>query len=498
MAHNAFIAFDLGAESGRAILGILDDERLRIEEVYRFANIPVRVENHLYWDVLRIWGEMKTAVSKVQTPSKISLTSIGVDTWGVDFALIDKNGELLGTPHHYRDVRTNDVMEELFKKVPREEVYYRTGIQFLRFNTLYQIYSMVLSKSPMLHYADRFLMMPDLFNYWFCGSKFSEFTDATTTQFYNPFKRNWDYELLEELGVPTHFLPEIIKPGTLLGEVSCGLADELKIDKRISIVAPACHDTASAVAATPLRDQSSVYISSGTWSLIGVEVDSPVINRKSLEYNFTNEGGVFGKFRLLCNVQGMWLLQECRRIWASQGRFFSYEELIELASRSRPFIAVINPDDPRFIAPFNMVEEISRYLEETGQDKPKNEGELARIILESLAFKYRFVIEKLEDLTGLRISLINIVGGGSRNRLLNQLAADITGLKVVAGPAEATSIGNVLMQAVATDLVKTHREFRSIIERSFKLEEYEPSFEASIYDFYTRFIELVEKEGSRA
>lgn len=498
MAHHAFIAFDLGAESGRAMLGILDDEKLKIEEAYRFTNIPVRVDNHLYWDALRIWSEMKTAISKVQAASKTSLTSIGVDTWGVDFALIDKNGELLGNPHHYRDVRTNGVMEELFKKVPREEIYLRTGIQFLRFNTLYQIYSMVLSKSPMLHYADKILMMPDLFNYWLCGSKISEFTDATTTQFYNPTKGDWDYELLEELDMPTHFLPKIIKPGTILGEASRNLIDELKINGGFSIVAPACHDTASAVAAAPLKDKSSVYISSGTWSLIGVEADNPVINRKSLEYNFTNEGGAFGKFRLLRNVQGMWLLQECRRIWASQGRHFSYEELMELANRSRSFIALINSDDQRFIAPINMVEEITHYLEETKQEKPKNEGELARIILESLAFKYRFVTEKLEDLTGLRINRINVVGGGSRSRLLNQLTANITGLKVVAGPAEATSVGNILMQAVATGLVKTHKEFRSIVENSFKLEEYEPSFEKGVSDAYIRFVELVEKEDFQA
>ncbi|MEM2088216.1 MAG: rhamnulokinase family protein [Thermoproteota archaeon] len=497
MAYHTFIAFDLGAESGRAMLGILNDGKLKIEELYRFPNIPVKVNIHLYWDTLKIWSEMKTAISKVQAAYRTSLKSIGVDTWGVDFALIDENGELLGNPYHYRDVRTNGIMEELFKKIPREEVYYRTGIQFLRFNTLYQIYSMVLGKSPILHHASKFLMIPDLLNYWLCSSKVSEFTDATTTQLYNPTKKDWDYKLLEELGIPTHFLPEIVKPGTLLGAVSRNLSDELKIDKGISIVAPACHDTASAIAAAPLRDKSSVYISSGTWSLIGVETDNPVINRKSLEYNFTNEGGVFGKFRLLQNVQGMWLLQECRRIWASQGKGFSYEELMELASRSRHFIAVINPDDSRFIAPINMIEEIMRYLEETNQDKPKNEGELTRVILESLAFKYRFVIKRLEDLTDLRISRINVVGGGSRNRLLNQLTADITGLKVVAGPAEATSIGNILMQAVATGLVKTHKEVRLIVENSFAMEEFEPSFETGVDDFYTRFVELIEKEGSQ-
>ncbi|MEM1557437.1 MAG: rhamnulokinase family protein [Thermoproteota archaeon] len=496
MVSHTFIAFDLGAESGRAIIGLFDDEVLRIEEAYRFLNIPVKIGKHLYWDVLRIWSEMKTAFLRLQPTLKKSLESIGIDTWGVDFALLDKNGELLGNPHHYRDARTIGVMDELFKKVPKEEIYFRTGVQFLRVNTLYQIYSMVLSNSPMLNSASKFLMMPDLFNYWFCGVKVSEFTDATTTQFYNPIKGNWDYELLETLGIPTHFLPDIIKPGTVIGEISYNLAEELELSSNTSVVAPACHDTASAVAAAPLMDEASAYISSGTWSLIGVETENPVINRKSLEYNFTNEGGVFGKFRLLRNVQGMWLLQECRRIWALQGKNFSYDELIEIASRSRPFIALIDPDDPRFIAPVNMIEEIMNYLEETKQNKPRDEGELTRMILESLAFKYRFVIEKLEELVGFKINRINIVGGGSRNRLLNQLTADITGLKVIAGPPEATSIGNILMQAVATGLIKTHEEVRSIVRSSFELEEFEPSFKTGIDESYSRFTELIEKEGS--
>ncbi|MEM3713089.1 MAG: rhamnulokinase family protein [Thermoproteota archaeon] len=494
MAIHTFIAFDLGAESGRAVLGVFDGEVLRIEEIHRFPNIPVKIGNHLYWDVLRIWGEMKNSFSRLKQILKKSLRSIGVDTWGVDFALLDRNGELLGNPHHYRDSRTIGIMDELFKKIPKEEIYFRTGIQFLRFNTLYQLYSMVLSNPQTLNSASNFLMMPDLFNYWFCNVKVSEFTDATTTQFYNPIKDNWDYELLEELGIPTHFLSEIIKPGTVIGEISDNLAEELKINSNTSIVAPACHDTASAVAAAPLVDRTSAYISSGTWSLIGVETENPIINRKSLEYNFTNEGGVFGKFRLLRNVQGMWLLQECKRIWASQGKSFSYDELIKLASRSRPFIALIDPDDPRFISPINMVEEIMRYLEETGQNKPRDEGELVRIILESLAFKYKFVIEKLKELSGFKISSIHIVGGGSRNRLLNQLTADVTGLKVITGPVEATSIGNIMIQTVAAGLAKTHEEVRAIVKNSFKLEEFEPNFKTDIDDYYNEFVELTGKE----
>ncbi|MGB9894975.1 MAG: rhamnulokinase [Thermoproteota archaeon] len=492
MTNSAFLAFDLGAESGRAILGFLTDNKIRIEELYRFPNVPVKVEGSIFWDVLRLWSEMKSAISLANSKLGEDLKSIGVDTWGVDFALLDSNGELLGNPHHYRDPRTEIAFEEALKKVQREEIYFRTGIQFLRINTLYQLYSLALNKSSILKAASKFLMIPDLFNYWLSGTKVSEFTDATTTQFYNPSKGDWDYELLETLGIPTHFLPEIINPGTILGTISKNLISELNLSNgKVSIVAPACHDTGSAVAAAPLEDENSAYISSGTWSLVGVEVSKPIINKKSLDYNFTNEGGVFGKFRFLRNVQGMWLIQECRRVWASRGKNFSYDELTQLASRSRKFISFIDPDNQRFLAPKNMVEEILSYLEDTNQEKPKNEGELVRIILESLAFKYRLVIERIEELTGNKIKQINIIGGGSRNWLLNQLTADFTGVKVVAGPVEATSIGNILMQAYAMGLVNSHKELRSIVKSSFEPKEFEPKHEDLVEEAYNRFCSVV-------
>jgi rhamnulokinase len=494
MRGSSFLAFDLGAESGRAVIGTLDDQRIKTEEVHRFPNTPIRVANSIYWDVPRLWNEMKHAIRLAQAKSGEPLSAIGVDTWGVDFAFINADGKLVENPHHYRDGRTEGVMEELLRKVPREEVYSKTGIQFMRINTLYQLYSLVLSKSPVLDSASRFLMMPDLFNHFLSGSEKSEFTDATTTQFCNPIKRNWDYELLRELGIPTHFLPEIIEPGTSLGRISESLTNELGVSKSTSIVAPACHDTGSAVAAAPLEGEDSAYISSGTWSLVGAEVRTPVITKESLDYNFTNEGGVFGKFRLLHNVQGMWLVQECKRIWASQGKDFSYDELTQLASKSRPFVALIDPDNASFTTPSNMIDEILSYLKHTGQDKPKNEAELVRIILESLALKYRNVVEQLEDLTGLAINRINVVGGGSRNQLLNQMTADFTGVSVVAGPIEATSIGNILMQAVAMKLVETHEDLRSIVRNSFELKRYEPNPNADVEDAYRRFIELTRRK----
>lgn len=492
MGSPAFLALDLGAESGRALIGILEDRRIKVEEVYRFPNIPVKVGNSLFWDCLRIWSEIKFAISSTRS-RLVDPNSVGVDTWGVDFALLDDNGELLGNPHHYRDPRTERAFEEVLRRFSKEEIYFRTGIQFLRLNTLYQLYSIVLKKSSLLNTANKFLMMPDLFNYWLSGVKVSEFSDATTTQFFNPSKNSWDCELLEKLGIPTHFLPEIVRPGTVLGKILSSLAEELNVSNNVSVVAPACHDTASAVAAAVLENENSAYISSGTWSLVGIEVDKPIINKKSLQYNFTNEGGVFGKFRFLRNVQGMWLIQECKRIWASQGRDYSYDELIRLASKSRGLIAFIDPDDQRFMAPMNMVEEIIGYLDDTNQEKPSNEGELVRIILESLAFKYRLVIDRMMELTGNRIDQINIIGGGSRNWLLNQLTADFTGIKVIAGPVEATSIGNILMQAYAMGFMSSHRDIRLTVKNSFEFREFKPRREESVEDAYHRFCSIAER-----
>jgi len=497
MGGSSFLGFDLGAESGRAVIATLRDERIVIEEVHRFPNVPTRVADGIYWDVPKLWNEMKRAIPLAEAKSRERLSAIGVDTWGVDFAFLSSKGVLLENPHDYRDSRTEGVMEELLRRVPKEEVYARTGIQFMRINTLYQLYSLVLSKAPVLASARKFLMMPDLFNHFLSGSEKSEFTDASTTQFCSPIKRDWDRELLKELDIPTHFLPEIVEPGTSLGRISENLASELNVSRDTPIVTPACHDTASAVAAAPLENNRSAYISSGTWSLIGIEVDEPVISKDSLSLNFTNEGGAFRKFRLLKNVQGMWPVQECKRIWASQGRDLSYDEITRLAEEATPFAAFIDPDDPRFIAPTNMIDEIVRFLEQTGQSRPRNEGELVRIILESLAFKYRLVLEQLETLTGLTIEKINIVGGGSRNALLNRLTADFTRHDVIAGPAEATAVGNVLMQAVAIGCIGSHRELRSVVRNSFELKRFKTEDHGPAEDAYKEFVALVDgRRGS--
>ena len=486
---STFLAIDLGATSGKIFAFQLREDLLKMEEIYRFPNFPVKVGNSIFWDVLRLWREVKHGISLACSKFE-DLSSLAVDTWGLDFVLLDRTGELLSSPHHYRDPRTEGIMEEVFARVPKEEIYFRTGIQFMRVNTLYHLYYLASRQRFLLEVADRLLMMPDLFSYWLSGIKVCEFTDATTTQFYNPTKKKWDEELLQMLDIPTHFLTEIVPPGTPLDELQKDLASELKCPGKPQVIATASHDTASAVAAAPLSDRHSAYISSGTWSLVGMEVPEPVINKKSLEYNFTNEGGVFGTFRLLRDVQGMWLIEECRRVWREEGKEYSHEELIKLANEANPFLSFVDPDAPSLVSPLNMVEEIGRYLEQTGQKKPQGVGEMVRIILESLAFKYRYVLEKLQDLLGTRIKRIHVVGGGSRNWLLNQLTADFTGKEVVAGPVEATAIGNALMQAVSLGMLQTHESMREVVRNSFPLRVYQPSGNEQVEEAYNRFLSV--------
>ncbi len=361
-------------------------------------------------------------------------------------------------------------------------------------NPLYQLYAMVKDNSSSLKAAKTFLMMPDLFNYWLSGVIASEYTDASTTQFLDPWSKKWAFDLLEEIGFPTDIFPNIIEPGTRLGEVSSSLAEELDIPRSIAVIAPATHDTASAVAASPIEDDSA-YISCGTWSLVGIEVPSPIINRKAMEYNFTNEGGIFNTIRFLKNVQGMWFLQEIKRALALKGEDYSYEELTKMAAEAKGFIGFIDPDDPRFLAPTNMVEEIMKFLEETKQNKPRNIGELVRLVLESLAMKYRFVIERLEDISGKKIRKINIVGGGSRNWLHNQLVADFTNKVVVSGPEEATSIGNMLTQLVGLGYIKSLKEIREYVKNSFNLRTFEPQHSNKHDDMYSSFLDMLEKLG---
>ena len=487
-ATQKFLAFDLGAESGRGVLGHFDGERLRLEELHRFPNGGVRVLDSLHWDVLRLWSEIKHTLS-ICAHRDIDLLGIGLDTWGVDFALLGRDDTLLGFPYHYRDRRTDGILEEALRRLPREEIFKRSGIQFLQFNTLYQLFSM--AGSPLLEVAETFLTIPDLFNFWLTGRKVCEFTNATTTQFYNPRQRGWSKEIFDGLGLPFGILPEIVQPGTQLGGLLPTVAEETGLPE-IPVIAPACHDTGSAVAAVPARGEDWAYISSGTWSLMGIEVSEPIITDQALEFNFTNEGGVNNTFRFLKNIMGLWLVQECRRTWARAGDEISYDQMTQIAVNAKPFTALVDPDDNVFLPAGDMPSRIVDYCKRTGQAPPTDKGGIARCALESLALKYRWVLEKLEAVWGRSINVIHIVGGGTQNTLLCQFTADATGVLVVAGPIEATAIGNLMVQALSGGLIRSLSEAREIIRGSFDLITYEPQDSARWDEAYDRFLEVTE------
>ncbi len=484
-----FLALDLGAESGRAVVGHFDGRSLQLEEIHRFPNGPVLVNGHLHWDALRLLSEVKRGISLAVQKYGRSVVSMGLDTWGVDFGLLDSQGNLLGNPYHYRDQRTDGVMEQAFARVPKEEIFERTGIQFMQINTLYQLFSMRLSRSPILDVAETFLTMPDLFNYWLTGRKVCEFSIATTTQCYDPRAKGWAAELLQALDIPTTIFGEVVPPGTRLGNLLPEVADELDVEA-IPVIAPACHDTGSAVAAVPAREADYAYISSGTWSLMGVEVKEPVITPQSLEFNFTNEGGVCDTFRLLKNIMGLWLVQECRREWARKGEEHDYEALKQMAADAPPFGPIVDTDDHRFLAPGDMPDKIRSYCRETGQRVPESKGEVIRCALESLALRYRWVLEKLETMLGRPIKVVHIIGGGTRNELLSQLAADAMQRPVITGPVEATSMGNILMQALALGHIGSLEEGREVVRQSAQMRTFEPRDAAPWDEAYARYVEL--------
>jgi rhamnulokinase len=460
-----FLAIDLGAESGRAILGTLDNGRLALEELHRFPNTPVRLPTGLYWDTLRLFHEIRHALAICGRERKIVLDGIGIDTWGVDFGLLGPDGALVDNPRHYRDARNNGMIEKTFAVVPREEIFRRTGIQFMQLNSLYQMHAMKLNGSPALKVATRLLFMPDLLNYWLTGVAKVELTIASTSQFYDPVRKQWATDLFDRLGLPAAILPEVVTPGTKLGPLLPEVAESTGLSGATPVYASACHDTASAVAAVPSEGSGWCYISSGTWSLMGAEVDAPVINETSLALNFTNEQGAGGKVRLLKNIAGLWLLQECRRDWALQGREYSYDELTRMASESETCGTLIDPD--AFHHPGHMPEQIAEHCRKTGQTVPEGPGSMCRCILESLAATYAKVLGNIETLTGAPIDRIHIVGGGSQNTLLNGLAAEATGRRVIAGPVEATAAGNILVQAIGAGVVSGLDEARVIVRASF-------------------------------
>jgi rhamnulokinase len=464
-----YLAFDFGAESGRAVLAQLQSGILTIEEVHRFANEPVEYGGSLHWDVPKLWLEVRKALARL---GEVELAGIGVDAWGVDYALLGERGELLQNPYHYRDRRTEGVMEEVLGKVDREEIYKATGIQFMPINTLYQLFAARRQTPRLLEAARCLLTIPDLFHYWLTGNAVCEFTNATTTQMVDPVKRGWAAALMQRLELPAHLPAPIVEPGSVLGTLLPDIAGHSALEGT-TVIAPACHDTGSAVAAISARD-GTAFLSSGTWSLLGTELDCPVITSDALRLNFTNEGGVNGTTRLLKNVMGLWMLQGCRQSWTTQGLSYDYRELIEIATREPSFRHLVDPDDESFLRPPNMLSAINQFCTRTHQPVPQEPGAYVRAVLESLAFKYRLVLRNLEHVTGKHIGQIHIIGGGSKNRLLNQLTADATGRRVLAGPAEATALGNVAVQILATGGAASLQEVRAIVDRSFPIEVFEP------------------------
>jgi rhamnulokinase len=489
MPHN-FLAIDLGAESGRAILATLDGQQLSLTDIHRFPNGPVRLPDGLHWDILRLWSEIKTAISIAVHKHDAQLAGIGIDTWGVDYGLLDRTGALIGNPYHYRDSRTDGMVEEAFKRLPRERIFDLTGIQFMQLNTLYQLFSQVVQQAPVLQIAETFLTTPDLLNYWLSGRKACEFTMATTTQCYDPRRCEWSQPLLQALGIPMHIFPEVVQPGTVLGHVLPDTAEETGCG-RVPVIAPACHDTGSAVAAVPAEAPHFAWISSGTWSIMGAEASDPIVNAHSLKYNFTNEGGVNGTWRFSKNIMGLWLVQECRRTWVRAGEELSYAEITQLAAEAVPFRSIVDVDAADFFQPGDMPSRIQKYCERTGQPVPQTKGAIIRCALESLALKYRWVLDRLEEMLGYRLEPIHIIGGGTQNRLLNQLTADATNRSVIAGPIEATAIGNVLMQIVTLGHLTSLDEARAVVRHSFKPETYQPHPTAQWDAAYQKVCEFI-------
>ncbi len=493
-ATRNFLALDLGASSGRAVIGRFDGERLALEEVHRFANGPVRLPSatgsSIHWDSLDQFAQVKAGIAKAAeccgsgSQSGGALVSVGIDTWGVDYGLLDGAGELLGNPFHYRDERTVGMVERVFEIVPREEVFRGTGIQFMDLNTLYQLFA--ARGSAALEKARTLLFTPDLLNYWLSGRAVNEYSIASTSQCLEPFSRTWAYDLLERLDIPTHIFGDIVRPGTVLGPLLPWVAEETGA-RDLQLVAVGCHDTASAVAAVPIEGPDRAFVSSGTWSILGVESPAPVVNDAALAFNFTNEGGVCDTIRLMKNITGLWIIQECRRQWALEGERLAWDEIVALAQAAPAFSAFIDVDHETFTRPGDMPARICAQCRRTGQASPQDKGALARTVFEGLALKYRAVLDMTEQLTGKRTDALNIVGGGTQNRLLSQFAANAIGRPVITGPIEATAAGNILMQMLATGAVGSLGEGREVVRRSFPVETFEPQDVARWEEAYGRY-----------
>lgn len=486
------LAFDYGASSGRGILGRFNGGTLELNEIHRFSSDPVMINESFHWDVLRLFHEMKQGIHKCAKNGEKDIAGIGVDTWGVDFGLLGPSGELLGNPYHYRDSRTEGVIEEACKIVPKREIYEQTGTAFQKFNTLYQLLSMRLKNSPILEKASTMLFMPDLFNYFLTGEKVSEYTITSTAQMYNPKHGDWAKDLLTKLGIPDKILAEVINAGTLVGKVNKGISEELNISD-IPVIAVAGHDTGSAVVSVPAVEGKYAYLSSGTWSLMGVELPYPIINDTTYKLNYSNEGGINNTTRLLKNIMGLWIYQECKRAWDKTDEVLSFDALEDQAFKSDAFVSLIDPDSDLFYSPGNMPRKVREFCSRTNQKVPESKGAVVRCVMESLALKYRLALEGLEKIVGCNIPAIHVVGGGCKNIMLNQFTANATGRPVITGPIEATAVGNLVCQLLALKEVSNLNEARMLVKRSFPTQEYMPVDCGQWDEAYKRFQGIVEK-----
>jgi rhamnulokinase len=486
---SAFLAIDLGATSGRLMLGRLESGRLALTELHRFANEPVTYNGELHWNMPGLWREIRIGLDAVDSFHPGRVQSIGVDTWGVDYALIGEKGALLENPYHYRDARTTGVMERVCARAGRDRIYDETGVQFMPINTLYQLYAAQERTPRLLAAAHHLVTIPDLVNFWLTGQVACEYTNASTTQFLSRRTGSWSERLLRDLEIPGHLLTKVIQPGTLLGPLQDGVTTSSSLTQTL-VGVPACHDTGSAVASIRASGDTA-FISSGTWSLLGTEVLEPVVSPAARDLNFTNEGGVNGTIRLLKNITGLWILECCRREWAHDGVEFSWNELLDSVNAAQPARSLIDPDDPTFVRPASMTGAIDDFCRRTRQPVPRKAGEYARAIFESLALKYRYVLDQLQTITGRQFNTIRVIGGGAKNDLLNCFTAEATGCTVIAGPAEATALGNIAMQMVATGAVKSLDESRDIIQNSCAPVQFEPSAPAVWEHARKKFIDIL-------
>ena len=480
MKDKKFIGFDLGAESGRCVVALLNDNKITLHEVHRFNTHSIKYENGFHWDILAIYKEIIAGLINAQKVYGCVFDGIGIDTWAVDYVLIDSDGRIIGYPYHYRDDRTDGMMEEAFRIVPMNEIYNKTGIQFAQFNTLFQLLSEKKRKSNLLNVTDKMLLIPDFLNYLLSGKKKAEFTNATTTSLVDTNTRKWSWELIDAFGLPRKIFPEIVEPGTILGTLLPSVAEQTGLSKNIPVIAGASHDTASAVVSVPAyesnnaRGASWAFLSSGTWSLLGIELKQSLLSEQAMECNFTNEGGVEKTTRFIKNIIGLWPIQECRRYWQEKSKEYSYPELESMAMENGFAGAWIDLSDPRFLKAGEMPEKIIAYLKETGQTVKSDTGFIIRVVLESLAFSYRNTITEIESISGNKIKTLHAVGGGIQNELLTQLTADAIGRNILAGPIEGTIIGNVGVQAIASGAVPDLHAWRMIVANSFELKMYEP------------------------